>query len=99
MKLTLITENGQKEFEAVESGFPNFKTVIDTKRFLLFFKKKIERKITNGWEALGEKKGLTNEKGHFTTAVHAFCHTRVHVGRENGRLFIYCPMCMVKMDN
>ncbi|NJN50388.1 MAG: hypothetical protein HC798_04755 [Polaribacter sp.] len=48
-----------------------------------------------GWTDLGEMK--TDNKGMRYS--HSFCNTFVRIGKENGNIFRFCPMCMVRTNN
>ena len=59
----------------------------------LFFKK------TDGWEDLGEVNSsskIVDGKIEEFNQTHAFCNDTLHVGKENGELFKFCPRCLVK---
>ena len=51
--------------------------------------------IPIGWKDLGKKNSwMENDKrmGEF----HQFCRNRVRVGKEDNKLFTFCPRCKVK---
>ena len=59
-----------------------------------FFKKK------DNWEDLGKIKIISvieNDKSYSSRMLHSFCNTVIHIGRENGELFRFCPKCMIKV--
>jgi hypothetical protein len=71
--------------------FPNYK-----RKFLIF-------KVEDGWKNLGktEKKYEYDykAKGEFLISkAHTLCNTQLNVGKQNGRLFLFCPKCMVEID-
>lgn len=55
-----------------------------------------------GWENMGlvEPFHSINEEGKEikTTDVHLFCKHQLRIGKENGVLFKFCPVCLVKVD-
>lgn len=67
--------------------FPN------KKRFLFSIK-------NDGWEDLGEATvPHTDDKFHFAPkyVLHSYCANVAHIGKEDGKLFRFCPNCMVKI--
>lgn len=55
-----------------------------------------------GWDDLGSVKGITkviDDKVLTSTDCHTFCKTVLHVGREDGSLFYFCPMCIIKIKS
>ena len=69
-----------KEIQNREKGFPHIN----------FFGNPI------GWEARGKVTAEFLGKGKYTVISHNFCHTTVHIGREDGTFFRYCPKCLIK---
>jgi hypothetical protein len=62
--------------------------------------------LKDGWQDLGQKgyakveyAGNGNYLSYYTH--HSFCSTKVHVGKDvsSGSIFIFCPKCMVELDN
>lgn len=57
------------------------------------------KKFPDGWEDAGTV-GEWNyaraepQKGE----LHSFCNTYLRIGREEGRVFKYCPKCLVKTE-
>ena len=68
--------------------FPKYK-----KKFIFF-------KTPDGWENLGKVgeiiKYNKDSKGMVEFSICNFCHSRIRVGKEEGKLFHYCPVCKVK---
>jgi len=68
--------------------FPNYK--------FFFFKDK--------WEDLGEISSQeinSNESDpdyRFGYLSHRFCNSIVHIGKENEKLFYFCPRCYVEVE-
>ncbi len=56
----------------------------------MFPRKSKYLKKNMGWEDLGEV---------IKSEVHVYCGTRVFIGKENGKVFKFCPKCLVKVDN
>ncbi len=56
--------------------------------------------IPDGWQDRGETgRRVTNEQGAWRFVeyrAHDFCGKVLHVGRENGSAFMFCPLCLVK---
>lgn len=55
-----------------------------------------------GWKDLGKKKRVSyveNGKNFTKTKLCSISNDRVHIGRENNKLFFFCPRCMIKMKN
>lgn len=55
-----------------------------------------------GWKDLNKMEGILdveNGKTVVITKVHNFCCTRLHIGKENGELFKFCPRCLIKITN
>lgn len=50
------------------------------------------------WEDLGEVDSKYDKKSS-TWEIHGFCKRKLHVGKEDGQLFKYCPRCLVKITN
>lgn len=58
----------------------------------------------DGWEDLGEVKDRIayDYKAGIDMcypAKHAYCQNKIRVGKEEGELFKYCPVCMVKIKD
>jgi hypothetical protein len=55
-------------------------------------------KRPKGWEDLTEV-GYSWDSWERDTfrPVHSFCKSGLRVGRENGELFRFCPVCLVKV--
>jgi hypothetical protein len=51
-----------------------------------------------GWEDL-EKSDICNFDNLFNNDRHYFCGRYLHIGKEDGKLFKFCPRCMVKVNN
>lgn len=49
----------------------------------------------DGWEDLGQFKGSYKSDGLIKFLCHGFCGTRLHIGREGGILFRFCPRCKI----
>jgi hypothetical protein len=64
-------------------AFPNYKT----KKFLKIF----VCKEPDEWEQLGGQ-------GYGGASYHNLCTTRAAIGKEKGVPFLYCPLCMVKLN-
>lgn len=55
-----------------------------------------------GWEDLGNARArhaVENGETIRYTEVHPFCRSAVHIGKEDGVLFKFCPRCMCKTEN
>lgn len=52
-----------------------------------------------GWSDLGEINSEYVSEGLRNNHVHTFCNSNMHVGKEDGELFWFCPRCLIKMDN
>ncbi len=55
-----------------------------------------------GWVALGAVEDVGNfdeklGKTMITFSYHSFCGTRVHIGKEEDKLFSFCPRCLIKI--
>lgn len=48
-----------------------------------------------GWQDLGAIKNEVSE-GKNCYPIHVLCNTRLNIGKENGNLFRFCPMCLIK---
>jgi len=71
--------------------FPNYKTI--TKHFLWCIPYKV--KVEDDWRDICKE--LPHYDGEYSIIYfHGFCGGRLRVGHEDGRLFKYCPKCMVK---
>ena len=64
----------------------------------------LKRRVHDGWEDMGEmqKKCTVHPNDQFKILreweVHTYCNTTVHVGKTDaGRLFKFCPLCMVEL--
>jgi len=76
--------------------FPNYKTL--HKKFLLLFP--YTEEIPDNWKPLGLMPTWTEIVGGETWErweIHPFCKRRIHLGKENGETFKYCPLCMTKI--
>ena len=51
-----------------------------------------------GWKDLGNVGADYKSDGVETTSCHAFCRTRLRVGKENEKRFLYCPKCQVILE-
>jgi len=52
-----------------------------------------------GWEDLGEVGIELSVEGGKTIRSqdsHTYCSLPLHIGKENGELFKFCPRCMIK---
>ena len=55
-----------------------------------------------GWSDLGRKSSWHKEGNPYdvkTFSLHMYCKSRTNIGKENGKLFEFCPRCMVKIEN
>lgn len=54
-----------------------------------------------GWEDLGKVGSVLNSLNGKTVEVYE-CHNKckeiVHIGKENGELFKFCPRCLIKLN-
>ncbi len=52
----------------------------------------------DGWEDLGEVE-VAESGTHFApkSLYHKYCGSTIHVGKESGELFRFCPKCLVKI--
>ena len=74
--------------------FPEYKKY-DGKMF--FFERKQD--VPDGWED-GGKTGRYEEPNYSFRVgfqIHEYCGEILHVGRENGEMFKFCPKCLVKI--
>lgn len=55
----------------------------------------------DGWEDLGVVGSIFNEPEckAKSIVVHNICKRRARVGKENGKVFRYCPLCLVPIGN
>jgi hypothetical protein len=58
--------------------------------------------LNKGWEDLGEKEShnevVVDNRIMRTITVHDFCGSIVHLGKEeNGKLFMFCSKCLIKI--
>lgn len=56
----------------------------------------------DNWKDLGECQPFDtvdkeSDKQYRVNYLHPFCGNRVHVGSENGELFKFCPVCLIKL--
>ena len=52
----------------------------------------------DGWQDRGRLEPTYLKDGEIVgTLVHAYCHTRLRIGIENGLPFRYCPRCLLKV--
>ena len=51
-----------------------------------------------GWKDLGKRKNWIKDEKEYIT-LHEFCKNRARIGIENGEIFIYCPVCKIKLNN
>lgn len=80
--------------------FPNYKTIKKQKKFL-WLNWVSEKKEGDGWKNLGKVNSIDriiNGKTITETLVHTICKTVLYVGKENGKVFNFCPLCMVKVN-
>jgi hypothetical protein len=57
--------------------------------------------FTVGWQDLGEidySSIVEDGKTIRSWTTHAYCNTKVHIGKENGELFKFCPKCFIKIS-
>lgn len=55
--------------------------------------------IAVGWSKRGET-GQSYKGGDvWTFSSHSYCRTRLFVGIEDGQVFLYCPLCMLKVND
>ena len=52
---------------------------------------------TDGWEDLGYIDGVQQEE-RTITQIHNFCKSKIKIGKEDGKLFKFCPRCLKKLD-
>lgn len=54
----------------------------------------------DGWKDIGKVRGtiLNNDPTLVEFVVHGICKNRLHVGKEFGRLFYFCPKCLVRIS-
>ena len=50
-----------------------------------------------GWSDKGKVSGDYKGDETETVTCHSFCKTRARVGKESGKIFLYCPKCLVKL--
>jgi len=50
------------------------------------------------WKKLG-KGGYYTKENKSVYEVCQFCKKRIKIGKENNKIFKYCPRCMLKKDN
>ena len=60
--------------------------------------------FNDGWEDLGEENPkyqtvIVGKSQIGTVTTHDYCKTIIHIGRENNKLFKFCPRCKVKIEN
>lgn len=55
--------------------------------------------FTLGWKDLGKVNGTYSGNCMTDIKAHDLCLTALHVGKENGRLFLFCPRCLVKCES
>ena len=54
----------------------------------------------DGWEDLGEVNSYFRVGGTQEIIIICnYCKCRLCIGRENGKLFKFCPRCMLKTEN
>jgi hypothetical protein len=56
--------------------------------------------IKRGWKDLGRIRPYHKEGDpidYIRTPIHAFCHSKLHIGKEGERLFQFCPRCLVEI--
>lgn len=66
------------------------------------YKKSFWSKSPDRWEDMGEIKPLSLIKDGreiVETVICSNCHTVIHIGKEEGKIFKFCPMCMIKTSN
>lgn len=56
-----------------------------------------------GWQKLGEAAYTFDHFNSLGEAIvsyetHEFCSSRLHIGKENGKVFKYCPRCEIKSN-
>jgi len=55
-----------------------------------------------GWEDLGQVEKVWDRSAHngevYKYETHLFCHTNLHIGKENNKLFKFCPRCLVSKE-
>ena len=87
-ELKLITGDGIfVPVKKINVGFPFKKTI--QKWYWFGLKKEI---INDGWEDLGQR-----DPAPTMFTIHTLCKTTVRVGKENNRLFLYCPRCLIEL--
>jgi hypothetical protein len=69
--------------------FPNYK-----RKFLFL-------KTEDGWKDLGKIRDKYEydyeaKSGFKVTKAHVLCNTSLHIGKEDGNVFLFCPRCMIK---
>ena len=53
-----------------------------------------------GWKDLGAQRKthfIENGKSLTMNDCHKLCGKRVHIGKENEELFMFCPRCLIKI--
>jgi len=61
---------------------------------ILQLKKGFPNKILGipvGWKDKGNPSSLTER--------HSYCNSYVHIGIENGEIFKFCPICLIKLED
>lgn len=52
------------------------------------------------WQDRGEIELTYNSKTKLSSWVtHAFCNTRVHIGKEGDEIFYFCPKCLIQVKS
>ncbi len=52
---------------------------------------------TDGWEDLGYI-GDVHQGDKTFTELHSFCKTKIKIGKEDEKLFKFCPRCLIKLE-
>lgn len=54
-----------------------------------------------GWKKMGcvrTRNTIENGEQIQQTLIHEFCKNILHIGKQDNIPFLYCPICMVKID-
>lgn len=54
--------------------------------------------IAVGWNKRGRVSEESIRKNRIQYDACSFCYTRLHIGRESGVAFLYCPKCLIKIN-
>ena len=55
--------------------------------------------IEIGWKERGRVGGDYKGSGMYSYTTHKLCSTIARIGLEDGRAFLYCPKCLIKLKS